>query len=231
MGVHERLMKKILAIGGAVIKTAKDELKEAIERDMVEMLIHNGGSIFHDFQQEIDPDLESHSYPLEKLVFDSYECNTRASDILWIWLWHSIKLPDQDISHTIPEGSITRLCYDKNIPVLLFTTPGADFWHLFSGEYVSWSLLSDKAWLSMHRLVARFKEENFHFMNVGSATMHPEIFIKAVAVAKPNQENFQADVVDFKDMYRPRTRVARFGTYYTMSHKEFFKALLKGDIA
>ena len=224
-------MKKILAIGGAVIKTARELLLEAIERDMVEMLIHNGGSIFHDFQRSIDTELEGHSYPLEKLVFESYECNTRATDILWAWLWSSIKLPNENINHMIPEGSVTRLCYEKNIPVLLFTTPGADFWHLFSGDDVEWGLLSDKAWLSMHRLIARFREENFHFMNVGSATMHPEIFIKAIAVAKPNSNNFQADVVDFKDMYRPRTRVARFGTYYTISHIEFFKALLKGDIS
>ncbi len=221
-------MKKILAIGGAVIKTAKDLLLEAIEKDMVEMLIHNGGSIFHDFQQSIDQDLESHSYPLEKLVFESYDCNKRSSDILWAWLWSSVEMSTENINHMIPEGSVTRLCYEKEIPVLLFTTPGADFWHMFSTD---WWLLASKSWMGMHKLIARFKDENFHFMNVGSATMHPEIFIKAVATAKPNPENFQADVVDFKDMYRPRTRVARFGTYYTMSHIEFFKALLKGDIS
>ena len=58
--------------------------------------------------------------------------------------------------------------------------------------------------------------------------MHPEIFIKAVAIAKP--QNFTADVVDFLEMYRPRTRVARFGTYYKMTHVEYFNKLLEGEI-
>ncbi len=220
-------MKKILAIGGAVIKTARDELLEVIENDMVEMLIHNGGSIFHDFQRSIDPELEGHSYPLEKLVFESFDCNKRSSDILWAWLWYSLNLSNENINHIIPEGSVTKLCYEKDIPVLLFTTPGADFWHMFSTD---WDLLSEKAWTSMNKLTARFKDENFHFVNAGSATIHPEVFIKAVAVAKPNPENFTADVVDFKEMFRPRTRVARFGTYYKMDHVEYFDSILKGDI-
>ena len=127
--------------------------------------------------------------------------------------------------HTQPH--VFRSYLQKEIPVLLFTTPGADFWHYFSRD---WTLLSDMAYMSMLSMVERFKQENFHFVNVGSATMHPEVFIKAVATAKPNPENFTADVVDFKDMYRPRTRVARFGTYYTISHVEYFKYLLEGKV-
>ena len=42
--------KRILAIGGHVIKTAKYGLYKVIERGYVEMIIHNGGSLFHDFQ-------------------------------------------------------------------------------------------------------------------------------------------------------------------------------------
>lgn len=218
-------MKKILAIGGAVIKTARNELLKVIEKDMVEMLIFNGGAIFHDFQLSIDDTLKSHSYPIEKLI-ESFACNTRPSDLLWNWLWHTVKVPsEENIIHTIPEGSVVRLCYEKEIPVLMFTTPGADFWHLFNHE---WSLLGDRAWMDMHRLTARFKEDKFHFVNVGSATMHPEIFIKCIAVAKP--KDFVADVVDFLEMYRPRTRVAKYGTYYKMEHIKYFNALLTGEI-
>lgn len=217
-------MKKIFAIGGAVIKTARDELAEVIKRDMVEMLIYNGGAIFHDFQRSIDTDLEGHSYPIEKLI-ESFACNTRSSDVLWNWLWHTVKVPEENITHTVPEDSVIKLCYEKEIPVLLFTTPGADFWHLFNHE---WSLLSDRAWLDMHKLIARFKEDNFHFVNIGSATMHPEIFIKCIAVAKP--KNFTADAVDFLEMYRPRTRVAKYGTYYQMEHVKYFNSLLEGEI-
>ena len=57
-----------------------------------------------------------------------------------------------------------------------------------------------------------------------SAIIHPELFIKAIAVSKPT--DFKADVVDFIDMYRPRTRVSKFGTYYKMTHKEYLERLL-----
>ena len=230
MGIYERLvMKKILAIGGAVIKTAQKELIEVIKQDKVEMLIHNGGSIFHDFQIPTDKNLEGHSYPMEDLL-KSYKCNKPTADLVWEWLWTSIKCPDENRSHITPKGSVTRLCEDMNIPVLLFTTPGADFWHILNMFTQDWNLLSDKSWLGMLSLFSRFKKENFHFVNMGSAVMHPEIFIKAIALAKPNRKNFKADVVDFKEMYRPRTRVAQFGNYFKMTHKEYLEYLLKGKV-
>jgi hypothetical protein len=213
-------MKKILAIGGAVIKTAQKELIEVIKQDKVEMLIHNGGSIFHDFQIPTDKNLESHSYPIEKLL-ESFDCLKPTADLVWKWL-----VSDKDPITLAPKGSVTRLCEDKDIPVLLFTTPGADFWHLFYTG--AWRDLANVAGFCFNHLILRFSEENFHFVNMGSAVMHPEIFIKAIAVAKP--KNFKADVVDFKEMYRPRTRVAQFGNYFKMTHKEYLENLLKGKI-
>lgn len=206
-------MKKIVAIGGAVIKTAKEELKQFIENDQVEMLIHNGGSIFHDFQQVTDDNLKSHSYPLEDLLED-YSCNQYASSKVWKFV----------SGGNSPFGSITHLCHDKGINTLLFTGFGCDFWQMF-GFPDDWASLGRNAYFDYKTLVARFKRDDFHYICMGSAVIHPEVFIKAIAEAKP--KNFQADVVDFLDMYRPRTRVAKFGTYYKMTHKEFLTKCLK----
>ncbi len=213
-------MKKILAIGGAVIKTAQKELIEVIKQDKVEMLIHNGGSIFHDFQIPTDKNLESHSYPIEKLL-ESFDCLKPAADLVWEWLYGKIDPP---------ERSVTKLCYDMKIPVLLFTTPGADFWHLFRMELKDWYILTEFSLISFNALIKRFTQEYFHFVNMGSAVMHPEIFIKVIAAAKPNPKNFKADVVDFKEMYRPRTRVAQFGNYHTITHKQYLDYLLEGKV-
>jgi len=213
-------MKKILAIGGAVIKTAQKELIEVIKQDKVEMLIHNGGSVFHDFQIATDKNLESHSYSIEKLL-ESFDCLKPTADLVWEWL-----ISDKDPITLAPKGSATRLCEDMDIPVLLFTTPGADFWHLFYTG--NWRALADIAGFCFNHLILRFSKENFHFVNMGSAVMHPEIFIKAIALCKP--KNFKADVVDFKEMYRPRTRVAQFGDYYTITHKQYLDYLLEGKV-
>jgi hypothetical protein len=199
--------KKIIAIGGHVIKTALDELRTVIEQDKVEMLIHNGGSIFHDFQRASDPTLESHSYPIDDLLND-YSCNEPASELIWNWITKE---------NGAPKGSITKLCEDKNIPVLLFTAHACDFWQLFAGPF-GWAELGFKAHNYYQTLVKRF-EKPFHYLCMGSAVIHPEVFIKAIADSKA--KDFTADVVDFKYMYRPKTRVAKYGTYHIMTHKEY----------
>lgn len=201
-------MKKILSIGGAVIKTAKEELRNYIEAGNIEMLIHNGGSIFHDIQQAIDPNLKGHSYPLDDLM-DDYSCNKEAS----IHVWEFIEYGESVV------GSITDLCNDMNIPVLMFTSLGCDFWQLF-GTADQWADYGRQSYYYFEQLNKRFKKP-FHYICMGSAVIHPEVFTKAIAVAK--NKDFIADVVDFKEMYRPRTRIAKYGTYYKMNHESWLK--------
>jgi len=212
--------KFIFAIGGAVIKTARKELKESIELGKVEMLIHNGGSIFHDFQLAIKK-LNGHSYSLDRLIQDPkwWSLLKEESCLVWNFLTTNGK--------EAPKNSITNLCIQKKIPILLFTGLGCDFWQLLGG--VSWDYLAQFSTNSFNLLLERFKKDNFHFINLGSAVIHPEVFIKAIVSVKPKQ--FTAYVVDFLDMYRPKTRVSRFGVYFKMSHKEFLTRLNKGGIS
>lgn len=209
------LDKKILAIGGAVIKTAREELRKVIEQDKIEMLIHNGGSIFHDFQLTMDDCGGRTSYPLDNLLKD-YECNKSASREVLKWI----------SGYPAPEGSITSLCESKEITVLLFTGLACDFWQMF-GNQNDWETLATNSYLGFKLLTGRFKS-SFHYICMGSAVIHPEVFIKALAQSK--QLNFKADVVDFMDMYRPRTRIAIYGDYYKMTHKEFLTKWNKGDL-
>jgi hypothetical protein len=208
--------RKILAIGGAVIKTAREELRKVIEQNKVEMLIHNGGSIFHDFQLTIDNCGGKTSYPLDDLL-ENYQCNEPASREVLKWV----------SGYPAPEGSITSLCESKEITILLFTGLACDFWQMF-GNQTDWETLATNSYLGFKLLTGRFKQ-SFHYICMGSAVIHPEVFIKALA--KSHQTNFRADVVDFIDMYRPRTRIAKYGEYYKMTHKEFLtKWINKGDL-
>lgn len=200
---------KILAIGGAVIKTALPELKFYIENDNVEMLIHNGGSLFHDIQCATDPVLQERgitSYPLEELV-ENPSINYEAS----------LKTIESLFNILAPEGSVTRMCQNKNIPVLVFTAPGCDFWHLHLED---WGAIGRRCQRDFVKLVNRMRLP-FHYLLMGSAVIHPEVFIKAVS--QITHISFQADVVDFAHAYRPSTRVAKYGKYYRMHHKDFLR--------
>ncbi len=209
-------MKTIVAIGGAVIKTAWDEIKEIAEEGLIDVLIHNGGSLFHDFQRAMDPNLgSSHSYPLSSLIED-YTINRETSEMVLAWCRKEIGAP---------LGSLTAICERADAPILMFTVPGADFWHLFFSD---WSSLGRWMKIYFDLLCQIMSEDNFRFICMGSAVVHPEIFTKALAVAKP--KNFSADAVDFLDAYRPRTRVACFGKYYRMEHKKFLDDWRTGNI-
>jgi hypothetical protein len=205
-------MKKILAIGGAVIKTARKELAQIIQDDEIEMLIHNGGSLYHDFQLAVDPPpAKQHSYPIDYLMEDRKVLQLTNNRIK-SWFY--------SMTENTPNNTITYLCYQMDIPVLMFTGLGCDWWQFSMSD---WTRIAIQARSHFNYLVDRFKKDPFHYVCMGSAVIHPEVFIKALALSGVHRESawFTADVVDFKQMYRPETRVAKYGFYYKMTHKEF----------
>lgn len=199
----------ILAIGGAVIKTAYEEIKKLAKRRAFDMLIHNGGSLFHDFQRATEK-LDSHSYSLDEIYEDLNKL--KPASILvekWIKAWEA------------PKGSLTYICQRKEIEVLMFTALGTDFWQLFAPD---WERVAFNSWFSFQHLKTAM-EKPFHYICMGSAVIHPEVFTKALNVVKPKK--FRADVVDFMEMYRPRSRVAKYGHYWKCTHKQYLQMWLK----
>lgn len=196
-------MKKIIGIGGAVIKTgAHNYLKENI--DDIEMIVYNGGALFHDFQLALEGYT---SVPIDELTKSLHKIKY-SSLYLWDWLKKKRKAPD---------NSLAKLCEDKKIPILLFTGVGCDYWQMFDDN---WEIIAKKSNEDFKLLRERFQKP-FHYINMCSAVIHPEIFLKAISGIKHN--DFRADVVDFLNMYRPATRVAKYGKYYRMDVLEFMK--------
>jgi hypothetical protein len=211
-------LKTIVAIGGAVIKTAWPEIKAVAEKGMIDLLIHNGASIFHDFQMATDTKLkklEADYYTLDDML-EHPELAHSTAKLVWDWLK----------GYGAPPGTLTRIMESRGIRPLMFTAPGCDFWHLSGGEE-DWRFLSSYIREDLYWLIRTMKKDDFHYICMGSAVIHPEIFKTALAMAKPKK--FEADVVDFLDMYRPKTRVSRYGKYYHETHKEFLEQkLLEG---
>lgn len=202
-------MKKIVAIGGAVIKTgAHEDLKTLI--DDIEMVIYNGGALFHDIQLAHEGYT---SVPIKELN-KSLDKIKDSSLYLIDWLKGRVKAPC---------GSLLKKCEVNNIPTLLFTALGCDYWQMFCDD---WSLIAKKSQRDFELLKERTHQSPFHYINMGSAVIHPEVFLKSISGVP--KDYIRADVVDFLDMYRPRTRVALYGKYYQMSHKEFVKGWLEG---
>ena len=204
------MVKNIVAIGGAVIKTAWNEIRNLASNGAFDVLIHNGASLFHDFQRATE-ELPGHSYSLADLLED-YRKDEAASLLVWEFLRENARAP---------KDSLTRICEDQGINVLLAVALGTDFWHLFDQD---WGLIARRCRNDFLGLIEDMGTP-FKFFCLGSAVIHPELFAKALAVAK--SEQFTTVVVDFREMYRPRSRVAVYGQYLLMEHKEFLNSWIE----
>lgn len=207
----------ILGIGGAVIKTAMEELVEVIKARKIDVLLHCGASVFHDFQRNTE-NLEYHSHTLDSLLKD-YTLDRDASSLVWKWIRHGYA----------PDKTITNLCYENNIEVMLFAALGTDFWQLFCDE---WGLIANKCHDDFYRLCEIIGKDNFTYINMGSSVIMPEVFAKALAlIGIDNLKHFKAHVVDFiPNQYRPLTRVSRYGKYFRLTHASFLRKWLDGDL-
>jgi hypothetical protein len=183
-------MKKILAIGGAVMKTEARKYLWDVADD-IEMLLVNGGALFHDFQNVSMEHIE-------------YTCGFVARHIAY--------------NAKAPAGSFINVMRDYGKPVLLFTGLGCDYWQKY---LIGWERLAKRVERDFNMLCTRFRSEPFHFINMCSAVIMPEVFQKAIQGVA--ESYIKADVVDFLDMYRPRTRVAKYGEYYQMDVVEYMK--------
>ncbi len=196
-------MKRIIGIGGAVIKTGAGEMLKEKVND-IELLIYNGGALFHDFQLALEGYT---SVPISELT-NTLERIEDTSLYLWDWLRGNKEAPD---------GSLAKICNDNGIPTLLFTAIGCDYWQMFDDD---WGLIGEHSKKDFDIFKNRVHDRPFHYINMGSAVIHPEVFLKVISGVK---HDFKADVVDFLDMYRPRTRVAVYGNYYQMTFQDYLK--------
>lgn len=195
------------------MKTSARELLRGVLND-VEILCLNGGALFHDFQMALEGFT---SVPLNELNV-SMERIEKSCKYVVDWLvGYKVKTP---------AGSIVKACEDRGIDVLMFTAQSCDYWQMYLDDTIKKSSL----WLfdsNFKKLRDRFMASPFHYLNICSAVIGPEVFQKAIQGVPFN--HIRADVVDFFDMYRPRTRVAKYGHYYQMEVSEFMKVWKKNS--
>jgi len=197
-------MKKIAFVGGAVMKTpARQTLFRVLED--VEILCLNGGALFHDFQMALEGFT---SVPLDEINVSMNRIEESCKYVV-DWLMGG---------EEAPEGSIVDACDDRGIDILMFTAQGCDYWQMFLEDKKSSLWIFDK---DFKRLRDRFMSAPFHYLNICSAVIGPEVFQKCIQGVPVSY--IKADVCDFLDMYRPRTRVAKYGNYYKMDVEDFMK--------
>ena len=206
------------AMGGHVIKTGcAPYLIDWIQRGVLRAVALNGAAAIHDLElavagktsEDVAAQLPSGQFGMARETADAFAVAARAgaeNDLGLGWALGRY-LDDLDCPHA--DCSVLLAAYRAGIPCTVHVALGTDIVHMH--PHVSGAALGESSLIDFRRLctvVCTMKAGVW--MNLGSAVVLPEVFVKAVSVAK----NFGHDLdglitvnVDKQAQYRSRVNV------------------------
>jgi len=237
----------ILAIGAHVIKVGLGPLiVDLMERGIVSLVALNGAGIIHDFEMAY---IGHTSESVEDVIGGgefgmadetSKMLNAAAVDGAkgGLGLGEAVgkMIEDEKLSHK--DISITAAGIRTGVPVTVHVAIGTDIIHMHpgaSGEAIGKSSMED--FRRFTAAVATLKKGVY--FNVGSAVLLPEVFLKALTLARNlghDVDDFTAINMDFMKQYRPETNVvgrptSKLGRGISLTgHHEIMLPLLFGGV-
>jgi arginine dihydrolase ArgZ-like protein len=233
----------IWGFGAHVIKTGlAPVLIDLMQRGYVSALATNGAGLIHDFEialsggtsEDVDEALGPGRFGMAeetgRLLNEALESGVRRGlgigEALGAWMLEQ-RPPHRAVSVTASAAAL-------GIPLTVHVAIGTDITHMHpaaSGAAIGEGSLRDFRYFVSN--VARL--ERGVYLNCGSAVVLPEVFLKAVALAR-NQGRPLTDLttvnLDFVRLYRPQTNVVSrptkgIGTGYSLvGHHELLMPLL-----
>jgi hypothetical protein len=206
------------ALGGHVIKTGcAPYLIDWINRGVLKAVAMNGAAAIHDLElalvgktsEDVSKQLPTGQFGMARETADAFAVAARAGATNDLGLGFALGqyLHDRDCPHA--ESSLLVAAYRAGIPCTVHVALGTDIVHMH--PHVCGAALGEASLLDFRRLcsvVAGMKDGIW--MNLGSAVVMPEVFVKAVAVAR----NFGHDLdglitvnIDKQAQYRSRVNV------------------------
>ena len=218
VAAKERGAGIVWGIGAHVIKTGVSPvLIDLMERGYVSALAMNGAGIIHDFEialsgatsEDVDEALGPGRFGMAEETGALVNAAIAAARAAGRGLGEGVAefLARRDAPHAA--RSVSVAAHRLGIPVTVHVALGTDIIHMHpsaSGADIGETSLRDFRYFtsSVARLAGGV------YLNCGSAVILPEVFLKAVALAR-NQgvslEGLTTVNIDFMRMYRPQTNV------------------------
>lgn len=208
----------VAAFGGHVIKTGCGPyLIDWIERGLLSAVAMNGAAAIHDFElalagktsEDVAAQLPQGKFGMARETADAFAVAARlGAEKEWGLGWalgrhmHEIDCPYAD-------GSVVLAAYRAGIPCLIHVALGTDIVHMHA--HVSGAALGEASLIDFRRLcsvVATMKDGVW--LNLGSAVVLPEVFLKAVSVVRNFGHSLEGLVtvnLDKQAQYRSRVNV------------------------
>jgi hypothetical protein len=210
----------IAAMGAHVIKVGLSPLiVDLMERKVLSLVAINGAGIIHDFElayigstsENVDSSIDDGTFGMAKETGEMLNSAITEGAKRGVGLGKSVgemiegeKLPNREIS-ILAAGA--RL----NIPVTVHVAIGTDIIHMHpnaAGDDIGKTSMTD--FLTFASAISNLS--GGVYFNIGSTVIMPEVFLKAISLAR----NLRSDVRDFMtvDMdftrhYRPQTNVVK----------------------
>lgn len=249
------LEKPILwGLGGHVVKVGLGPtVIDLMERGFVSGIAMNGSTAIHDFEvalvgstsEEVDATLPGGKFGMaeetgawmNQAITDGDSKEIGIGEALGEFLLEKVEEQSQTGKPVVkfPDASILLQAYRRRIPVTVLVAIGTDTPHnhpLADGRAIGGA--SHRDFLLFAGLVAQLGGGGV-YLNVGSAVVLPEVFLKAVTAARNLEhtlENFTTVNLDFLQHYRPLENVVRRPTlgsgqgYALTGHHEILLPLL-----
>jgi hypothetical protein len=208
----------VAALGGHVIKTGCGPyLVDWIEGGIVTAVALNGAAAIHDFElalagktsEDVGAHLPSGRFGMARETADAFAVASRAGTDEQTGLGQALGRHLDQIDCRHPEVSVILAAYRAGIPCTIHIAIGTDIVHMH--PHMSGAALGEASLLDFRLLcsvVSTLKEGVW--MNLGSAVVLPEVFVKAVSVVRNfghSLDGLVAVNLDKQAQYRSRVNV------------------------
>lgn len=211
----------IIGLGGHVIKTGlAPVLIDLMPRGLVTAFVLNGSAMIHDFEialvgatsEDVDASLGAGAFGMAE------ETGTMINEAINHGAIENLGMGESVARHlhslAPPHAGESLLCasYEAQVPVTVHVAIGTDITHIHGnvdGASIGKTTLQDFRLLCS---LVRELNDGGVYLNLGSAVLLPEVFLKTVTVVRNlgNQlKDFTTANFDFIQHYRPLTNVVK----------------------
>jgi hypothetical protein len=209
-----------IAIGGHVIKTGcAPYLIDLIHRGVITSVAMNGSAAIHDFElafcghtsEDVGAQLHAGNFGMARETADAFAAAANEGARNETGLGRALGAYMDRVGCEHPEASLVLAAYRAGIPCTAHVALGTDIVHMH--PQVSGAALGEASMLDFRIFCAVVSRlAGGVYLNLGSAVVMPEVFLKAVAVAR----NFGHDLdglvtvnFDKESKYRTGVNVLR----------------------
>jgi len=238
----------ILAIGGHVIKCGlQPVLKALIEADMITAVAMNGSGSVHDYElsligetsEDVGAVLHCGTFGMAEETGRDINRAIKAGVDAGMGYGESVGRFIMDNDNPFPEQSLLATCVSKGVPVTVHVAIGTDIIHQHpeaDGAAIGQATFTD---FRLFTSVVSELGDGGVYLNIGSAVIMPEVFLKALSIAQNlghHVDHFTTANFDMQQHYRPLQNVVKRPTsgksrgYSITGHHEIMIPLLAAGI-